>query len=92
MYFMAELNEVSEYKGVLLVRLARGCAMQVRMQPGRTGVFYRVVPISNATHVGGDAPWQAASDSQLLAWIHPDSAIGRWLLANGIDRAQCAAA
>jgi hypothetical protein len=79
-------DEVSEYKGVLLVRMARGSAMQMRTQPNPAGVWFRIVPISKATQLEGDSPWQAASESQLRGWIHPDSAIGRWLLAKGMTK------
>jgi hypothetical protein len=64
--------------------MGRGAAMQMRVQPDQAGVWFRIVPISKATQLEGDSQWQAASDSQLRAWIHPDSAIGRWLLAKGI--------
>ncbi len=77
-------DEVSEYKGVLLVRMGRGSAMQMRIQQDQASVWFRIVPISKVTQLEDDSPWQAASDSQLRAWIHPDSAIGRWLLAKGI--------
>jgi hypothetical protein len=56
----------------------------MRTQPDPASVWFRVVPISKATPLEGDSPWQAASESQLRAWIHPDSAIGRWLLAKGM--------
>lgn len=78
-------DEVSEYKGALLVRLGRGCAMQMRVRPNLAGVMFRIVPISNALQLDDDSPWQDASNPQLSAWIHPDSAIGQWLLAQGID-------
>ncbi len=81
-------DEVSEYKGFLLVRMHRGSAMQMRIQPGQAGVLFRIVPISKATQLDGDSPWQAASESQLRAWIHPGSAIGQWLLAKGIVAAK----
>jgi hypothetical protein len=84
---MAVPEEVSEYKGILLVRLGRGSAMQLRIQPDQASVLFRIVPISKATQLEGDSPWQAASDSQLRAWIHPDSAIGRWL-AKSMDLAK----
>jgi hypothetical protein len=58
--------------------------MQIRVQQEEASVFFRIVPISKATHLGGDLAWQAASDSQLKAWIRQGSAIGRWLLANGV--------
>ncbi len=77
-------DEVSEYKGILLVRMGRGSAMQMRIQPDQASVWFRVVPISKATQLEGDSPWQIATESQLRAWIHPDSAIGRWLLVKGI--------
>jgi hypothetical protein len=58
--------------------------MQVRMEPGGSNVRYRIVPIASATQRNGDAPWMPASDAQILSWIHPDSAIGQWLLAKGL--------
>jgi hypothetical protein len=79
------MDEVSEYEQVLLVRLGRGSAMQLRIEPDEAGVLFRIVPIAKATQLKGEVPWQLASDSQLRAWIHPDSAIGRWLLAKGVD-------
>jgi hypothetical protein len=85
-------DEVAEYKSALLVRLGRGCAMQMRIEADRARVLFRIVPILKATQLEGDSAWQAASDSQLRAWIHPDSAIGQWLLAKGIDGNRCAAA
>lgn len=84
--------EVAEYKSALLVRLGRGCAMQMRIESDRARVLFRIVPILKATQLEGDSAWQAASDSQLRAWIHPDSAIGQWLLAKGIDGDRRAAA
>jgi len=83
-------NEVSEYKGALLVRLGRGCAMQMRVRPNPTGVSFRIVPMSKAMQLEDDSPWQDASDSQLRAWMNPDSAIGRWLLAKGVAGGQIA--
>jgi hypothetical protein len=77
-------DEVSEYKGILLVRMGRGSAMQLRIQPDQASVLFRIVPISKATQLEDDSPWQVASDSQLRAWIHPDSAIGQWLLVKGV--------
>ncbi|MGP0070919.1 MAG: hypothetical protein ACLPWF_03160 [Bryobacteraceae bacterium] len=76
-------NEVSERDGVLLVRLGRGFAMQVRRNSDGTGVLLRIVPMTKATQLEGDSPWQVAPDSQLREWIEQDSAIGRWLLAKG---------
>jgi hypothetical protein len=78
-------EEVSEYEDVLLVRLGRGSAMQLRIQPDEAGVLFRIVPIAKATQVKDESPWQLASDLQLRAWLHPASAIGRWLLAKGVD-------
>jgi hypothetical protein len=66
--------------------------MQVRVQADPASVWIRIVPISKATHLEDDPLWQAASDSQLRAWLNADLAIGRWLLGKGIDRARCAAA
>jgi hypothetical protein len=79
------MDEVSERAGTLLVRLNRGVAMQVRLQPDTGGVLIRTVPIANATQLAGDSPWQVASDSQLRAWMKSGSAIWQWLLAQGID-------
>jgi hypothetical protein len=76
-------NEVTERDGVLLVRLGRGSAMQVRLEPRRASVSFRIVPIAKATQLEGDLPWELASDDQLRGWIHSGSAIGRWLLAKG---------
>jgi hypothetical protein len=77
-------DEVSEYKGALLVRMGRGSAMQLRTQLDPNTVLFRIVPISKATLLEDDSPWQEASDSQRDAWIYGDSAIGRWLLTKGI--------
>jgi hypothetical protein len=77
-------NEVLEHQGLLLVRLGRGSAMQVRIEPGGSDVRYRIVPIANATQLNGDSPWMSASDGQIRGWIHPDSAIGQWLMAKGL--------
>jgi hypothetical protein len=77
-------NEVLEHAGLLLVRLGRGSAMQVRIEPGGSEVRYRIVPIANATQLNGDSPWMPASDAQIRGWIHPDSAIGQWLIAKGL--------
>lgn len=79
------MDEVSERAGTLLVRLNRGVAMQVRLQPDTGGVLIRTVPIANVTQLAGDSPWQSASDFQLLAWIQSGSAVWQWLLAQGID-------
>jgi hypothetical protein len=79
-----ELNEVSEHEGILLVRLGRGSAMQVRVQCDGAGAAFRIVPIAEAKQVSGEVPWLVASDTQLEAWIQPDSTIGRWLIANGL--------
>jgi hypothetical protein len=83
-------NEVSECNGILLVRLGRGSAMQVRLQPDRA-VSIRTVPIAQATQLEGGAPWQTASDAQLRSWIQSDSAVWRWLLAKGIHQAKARA-
>jgi hypothetical protein len=86
-------NEVSEHKGVLLVRLGRGSAMQVRLAADRVSALYRTVPIAQAMQVEGDSKWQFASDAQLRGWMEQASAIGRWLLAQGLryDRVEAAA-
>jgi hypothetical protein len=78
-------EEVSERAGVLLVRLSRGAAMQVRPHPEAGSVLIRTVPIAKATLLGGDSPWQVASDSQVREWIQSGSAIWQWLLAKGIQ-------
>jgi hypothetical protein len=80
------MNEVSECNGILLVRLGRGSAMQVRLQPDTVGVSIRTVPLAQATQLDGGAPWQTASDIQLRSWIQSDSAVWRWLLAKGINQ------
>jgi hypothetical protein len=77
-------NEVLEHEGVLMVRLGRGSAMQMRLDPDRTGVVFRIVPIAKATRLEGDSTWHVVSDSQLRTWIHPDSAIGQWLMGKGL--------
>lgn len=79
------MNEVSEHEGVLLVRLGRGSAMQVRVEPDGAGALFRIVPIAKARQLDGDAAWHAASEAQLRAWAHSDSAVGRWLLSKGLD-------
>ncbi len=79
------VDEVSERAGTLLVRLNRGSAMQVRLQPDTGGVLTRTVPIAKVTQLAGDSPWQAASDFQLRAWMQSGSAIWQWLLAQGMD-------
>jgi len=76
-------DEVSEYDGILLVRLAAGRAMQVRLRG--SDVLIRTVPIAKATQCGGHPPWQLASATYVWAWIQSDAAIGRWLVAKGID-------
>jgi hypothetical protein len=80
----AVTDEVSEHEGALLVRLRGGSAMQVRLEPGGRSVLIRTVPIAKATKLEGDLPWQVAPGSQLQAWIQSGSAIGQWLLAQGI--------
>ena len=86
-------NEVSEYAGILLVRLGGCSAMQVRLQPDGQSVLIRIVPMAKATRVEGDAPWQAAPDAQMRAWMQSESAVWQWLIAKGIDeaRARCLA-
>jgi hypothetical protein len=86
-------DEVSEHKGVLLVRLGRGSAMQVRLASDGAGVLHRTVPMAQATRVEDDSHWQFASDEQLRGWIDQASAVGRWLLAQGLryDRVEAAA-
>jgi hypothetical protein len=83
-------NEVSEHEGILLVRLGRGSAMQVRVQPDQPSVLIRTVPIAEAKQLDGDSTWQAASDSQLWSWIQSDSAIWQWLVAKGFAGDQIA--
>lgn len=90
------MNEVSEHEGVLLVRLGRGSAMQVRFEPpvdaGAAQSWFRIVPIAKARQLSGDAPWHAASEAQLQAWVDSGSAVGRWLLSKGLDCARSAVA
>ena len=76
-------EEVSEYKGILLVRLRAGNAMQVRLQG--SDVLTRTVPIANATHVGEHPPWRLASSNYIWAWIQSNAAIWRWLVSKGLD-------
>ncbi len=78
-------NEVSEYNGVLLVRMGRGSAMQIRLQPDHASVLTRTVPLVKATRLEGDSPWQAASDSLVRSWIQSKATIWQWLLAKGAD-------
>lgn len=78
-------NEVLEQDGILLVRLGGASAMQMRLEQDQENVLIRIVPIAKATTVHDDAPWHVATDSQLLTWLQPESAIGQWLLARGID-------
>jgi len=75
-------QEVSEYEGALLVRLGRGSAMQMRLEPDSGRVSFRIVPIANVTQLNGDAPWNPVSDAQIRT-IQPGSPIGQWLLAKG---------
>jgi hypothetical protein len=77
-------NEVSERAGVLLVRLGRGSAMQVRLAADGASVLCRTVPIARAMQVEDVSEWQLAPESQLRGWIERKSAIGRWLLAKGL--------
>lgn len=92
----AALNEVSEHEGVLLVRLAKGSAMQVRIEPpidpAVARAQFRIVPIAEARQLHAGAPWQAASETQLEAWIHSDSAVGQWLSSQRLGRKRAAAA
>ena len=76
-------EEISEYNGVLLVRLGAGCAMQVRLLG--SDVLTRTVPIAKAMQIGEHPPWQLASASCVQAWIQSNAAVWRWLVAKGID-------
>jgi hypothetical protein len=76
-------DEISEYDGVLLVRLGAGRALQVRLRESE--VLTRTVPIANAMQIGEHPPWQLASASCVLEWIQSNAAIWRWLVAKGID-------
>jgi hypothetical protein len=76
-------DEISEYDGVLLVRLGAGRAMQVRLRG--SDVLTRTVPIARAMQIGEHPPWQLASASCVQAWIQSNAAIWRWLVAKGID-------
>ena len=78
-------QEVSEHQGVLLVRLGRGSAMQVRVTADAAAALYRIVAIATVKHVDDDRAWQRASDGQIRAWLHDDSPIGRWLRAKGFE-------
>ncbi len=76
-------DEISEYKGVLLVRLGAGRAMQVRLLG--SDVLTRTVPIAQAMQIGEHPQWQLASAGCVLEWIQSNAAIWRWLVAKGID-------
>lgn len=76
-------DEISEYNGVLLVRLGAGRAMQVRLRGSE--ILTRTVPIAKAMQIGEYSPWQLASVSYVQAWIQSNAAIWRWLLAKGVD-------
>jgi hypothetical protein len=86
------MNEVSEQDGVLLVRLGRGSAMQIRFEADEGLALFRIVPIAKASKLNGHAPWHAASEAQLQAWVNSDSAAGRWLLSKGLVVARPAVA
>ncbi len=77
-------QEVSEYEGALLVRLGRGSAMQVRLEPDASRVSFRIVPIANVKQLNGDSPWSAVSEAQIRTWMQSESPIGQWLLAKGV--------
>jgi hypothetical protein len=76
-------EEISEYEGVLLVRLGAGRAMQVLLRG--SDVLTRTVPIAKAMQIGEHPPWQLASASYVQAWIQSNAAVWRWLVAKGID-------
>jgi hypothetical protein len=76
-------DEISEYNGVLLVRLGAGRAMQVRLRG--SDVLTRTVPIAKAMQIGEYSPWQVASAGCVQAWIQSNAAIWQWLVAKGID-------
>lgn len=80
-----ETNEVSEYDGILVVRLGRGSAMQIRLQPDRASVLTRTVPLGKATRLESDSTWQAASDSLLRSWMQSETTIWQWLVGKGAD-------
>jgi hypothetical protein len=84
-------NEVSEYHGMLLVRLGAGSAMQVRLPPDGASVLVRTVPLAKATQREGDPTWQAASEAQLRSWIESNAAVWQWLVAKGLDGARLTA-
>jgi len=76
-------DEISEFDGVLLVRLGAGRAMQMRLRG--SDVLTRTVPIAKAMQIGEHPPWQLASASCVQAWVQSNAAIWRWLVAKGID-------
>lgn len=76
-------DEISEFDGVLLVRLGACRAMQVRLLG--SDVLTRTVPIAKAMLIGEPPPWQIASASCVQAWIQSNAPIWRWLVAKGID-------
>ena len=83
-------DEVLELDGVLLVRMGRCSAMQVKLD--RECVMVRVVPMVEATRLDSDAPWQAASERQIESWVRSAGAVWRWLLSKGYRTATVTAA
>jgi hypothetical protein len=61
--------------------------MQIRFEPGDNSVLIRTVPIATATRLEDRGPWVQASEGQLSAWSQSNSAIWRWLMAQGLDAA-----
>ena len=76
-------DEVSEYDGILLVRLGAGLAMQVRLHG--SDVLTRTVPIAKVMQIREYPPWEPVTGRCIQAWMQSDAAIWRWLLAKGIN-------
>jgi hypothetical protein len=77
-------DEVSEYRGILLVRLGDGFVMQVRLQSQGKCVLTRTIPIAKALRIEADPPWEIASPGSLQVWNQSHSTIWRWLQGKGI--------
>ena len=78
-------DEVSEYRGILLVRLGAGFVMQVRLQAQGKAVLTRTMPIAKALRIEADPPWEIASPGSLRVWSQSHSPIWQWLQGKGIQ-------
>ncbi len=77
-------DEVSEYRGILLVRLGDGFVMQVRLQSQGKCVLTRTIPLAKALQIEADPPWEIASPGSLRVWNQSHSTIWQWLQGKGI--------